>query len=436
MAKRSIIILSAAAVSLLGIGRMPQLITIAAILAGCGYYINRRIDRDMRGIIMALFLISFLLQVMMSLALYNRTVDAKYYGFSYKGDDYVYGDFGTIVGDLWRRGKFHDAKKLRHYNLIGKNVALQKYQLYNAFIFYLFGTCGGQILLIMNCFFHAAIIIPVYFICKDLNIQNRIATFTLSLFLFWPSTFYLSLFNFKDPILLFASFLILSLFMRIRETAHPGRLACLFFTVFAVYSLREYLGGIFIAVLILYFLFTHKWSAGEAISLLIFSFIFMMKQLLSRPVLSNLYHRLSVLPLTFFNVRRWSEISETAYFAGLFAYTYPRMALYFPIGVLATLFLPFLLRPARLLHIAANIESILWWCLAPFLIHGIWLAWRTERKKMFVLLFVFFSWLGLLVVTTGNMGTLIRHKAVIYYAGFIFAGLAIDRVSRDNEIRA
>ena len=93
----SIIIISII-VSILGIGRMPQLIVIFGLCAGSINFILRRIDKKMQKRVIALLLTVFLLQVMISLFLYNQTVDTKYYGFSFKGDDYSYGDFGTIVG--------------------------------------------------------------------------------------------------------------------------------------------------------------------------------------------------------------------------------------------------------------------------------------------------------------------------------------------------
>ena len=192
------IILIAFLLSFLAIDRMPQVIVITAMILGTVYYIRRKIDPEMRTIMLILFSITFILMVAISLVLYDQTVDTKYYGFSYKGDDYVYGDFGTIVGSLWREGIFPSLKKLGYYNLIGEYPGVQSYQLYNAFIFFVFGGCGGQILLIINSFLHAVIIIPVYFICRNLNMRKKVTAFIFALFLSWPSGFYLSLFN-LDP---------------------------------------------------------------------------------------------------------------------------------------------------------------------------------------------------------------------------------------------
>ena len=99
------------------------------------------------------------------------------------------------------------------------------------------------------------------------------------------------------------------------------------------------------------------------------------------------------------------------------------------------MFLPFLLRPFKLSHVVVNIESIAWWVLLPFLINGIWIAIRKEAQKTFIMLIAFFYWISVLAVSQGSMGTLLRQKAVIYYIGFIFIGLAIDRTIKAVEGR-
>jgi len=423
--KNFIIILSAFIFSLLTVGRMPQIILIALFCTGTTFFIFKKVDKDIRTVILSLFLSAFLIQIAISFFFYNQTIATKYYGFSYKGDDYIYGDFGTIVGSLWRDGKFCSREGLAYYSLIGKEGPLHNYQLYNAFMFYLFGICAGQILLIMNCFFHAAIIIPVYFIFRDLKIRNNITVFIFCLFLFWPSTFYWSLFNFKEPIILFMLFTVFALLIKLRKQNDLINTIFLLFFVYMLYYMKQYLIAISLAIIVCFFIFW-KWKPKSAV-IIIFSLLFILRQLLAEPVFSNLYNILSSLPQVGFGIRNSIEFSNTAYFSGFLTYTYPRILIYFPFGVLAVLFLPFLLKPFAISHIVVNIESMVWWCLLSFMINGIWISIRTEFKKTALLIFIFFYWLTVLVLTQGNMGTLLRQKALIYYIGFIFIGLAIDR---------
>ena len=415
-------------VSTLGVDIMPQLIAFVLLSAGCVYFIKRKVDSRMREKVIALFVITFLLQVLMSLFIYNQTVDTKYYGFSYKGDDYVYGDFGTIVGTLWRKGSFPSIKELSYYNLVGEpgSIPVQHFQLYNAVMFYLLGVSAGQILLIVNCFFHAAIIIPVYFICKNLNIKNNVMMFIFSLFLFWPSTFYGSLFNFKEPALLFSLFIVFSLLIKMQRNQNIKDAIILLLFCFSIYFLKSHLGGVSL-MMFLYFMFFWK-SRVKTFFTLSLLLLMILIQLLANVFTTDLFVIFKILPTTFFNIRHISGIaSSTPYFINLFTSTYARTIFYLPLGFLATLFLPFFARPFSLFHIGATLESIFWWSLIPFLVQGLWIFIRRESVKAFPMLFTFFYWITILALTQGSMGTLIRQKSIIYYIGFIFIGLAIDR---------
>lgn len=432
MLKKAIIILAAFIIAILGIDRMPQLVTVAMLCFGSIYFMVRKIDAKMRKKIIFLFLAIFLLQVIISLFMYTQTVDTKYYGFSYKGDDYVYGYLGIIVGGLWRRGIFMDLEKeLRWHNLIADRADLQNYQLYNAFMFWLFGNCAGQILLIINCFLHAIIIIPVYFICRDLNIRNSVITFTLFLFLFWPSTFYWSLFNFKEPMFLFSLLAVFSLQKELIGKPNLKNLFIFLIFLFLSYCVRRYAIIVFLAMTLYFFIFS-EWK-HKKITFLLFSFLFILWQISTGPHFSGLHLAMEKFPLTVFTIRRAGLLSNTGYFTNLLTFTWRTILLYFPFGVLATLFLPFLVRPLSLSHVVANVESMVWWCFLPLILNGIWISARTELKKTFPILFMFFSWLAILALTQGSMGTLVRQKAIIYYLGFIFMALAVDRVGRRIE---
>ena len=430
--KYALLVVVAVAFSIFGIGRLPQSIVIITLSSGCIYFIRRKVKNEkMRMVLSALFLIGFLLHVFISLSLYDKTVDTKYYGFSYQGDDYIYGDFGAIVGNLWRKGVFLSRNKLIHFSLIGEYAAVQAYQLYCAGIFYFFGASGGQILLILNSFFHAAIIIPAYFICKRLNIKCKVITIVLSLLLFWPSTFFWALFNFKEPVMLLALFSVFSLILRLQEKPilhdvfFMGVFSCILFSAKGHFT-------VLIPLIILHFFVLWRWKY-KAVAALGFALIFILRQVFLKPVLSNLYVILSSLPKRLSDSRYSCFFTNTGYFCNVPSDTCLSTLLYFPFGFGAALFLPFLLRPFKLHHIAANIESIVWWLLIPFLINGIWIAVRKETRKTFIMLSTFFFWISALALTQASMGTLLRQKAIIYYIGFVFIGLAIDRTLKKVE---
>ena len=210
-------------------------------------------------------------------------------------------------------------------------------------------------------------------------------------------------------------------------------IAFLLFLFCILYQLKQYLIVIF-PVALFYLFVLWKWKYKNA-AILCVLLLLILGNLLFGPFLSNLHIVLHNMPQAFFGIRHSSYFTTTCYFVNLVTPTYPTTLLYFPLGLLATLFLPFLLKPITLFHVGINIESMAWWCLMPFLISGIWISVKRELKKMFIILVMLFYWLILLVLTQGNMGTLLRQKAIIYYMAFIFIGLAIDRTLRGMENR-
>lgn len=429
--KYTIITLLAIAFAVFAMGRIAQVITVLVLGGGAVYFILKRVDPTMRKAAIALFLTAFILQLLMSLFLYGKTVDTRFYGFSYRGDDYVYGDFGTTVGDLWRRGIFPSLRELAYYNLIGNpgNVSVQHYQLYCAAIFYLFGVCGGQILLIINCFLHAAIIMPAYFICKNLKIKDRFMIFVLFLFLFWPSVFYWALFNFKEPALLLAVFTGIALLMKMQRKVRLRDGVFLSLVLFALYSLKGYLFVFFAAAAFLHLIIFNARTNKRLLGLILLFMVIVVAPM-ARGIFTVISEYVPVLPKLLFSIRQSSGSGNTPFFSNILSFTHTGTLLYLPFGVSAVILLPFLWRPFTLTHIAVNLETVMWWSLLPFLAGGIHLSIKKELKQAFPVLFLFFFWLFVLALTQGNMGTLIRQKAIIYYLGFIFIGLAVDRTGR------
>ena len=426
--KFAVIVIIAIVSSIITFDRMPQVIVIIAFATTGIYCICRKTQKNIRKILLSLFLVTFFLQIAISMSLYAKTVDTKYYGFSCKGDDYVYGDFGTNAAKLWREGKFKSLKELEYYNLIGEASNLQEFQLYNSVIFYLFGACGGQILLIINCFLHAAIVIPVYFICRGFGISRKIITVCLVLFLFWPSTFYWSLFNFKEPMILFLIFTILAILVKLKDRFSLLNVIALFVLITGLYFLRRYIAVLF-PISMLYLFCLWKWRYKTHL-LCLSSISLCIKQFFGNPLFSGLHLILQRMPQTLFGIRYSSRYSATGYFNKLLTFSCARTILYFPLGVLAALFLPFLLRPETTSQIIANVESIVWWCILPFLINGIWIAIKEDFVKALPMLALLLLWISTLALSQGNMGTLLRQKSIVYCTSFIFVSIAFDRITK------
>lgn len=203
------------------------------------------------------------------------------------------------------------------------------------------------------------------------------------LFLLWPSTLIWSMLNLKDSMFLFC------VFMAIWQ-----RKNLLLVSLFATLSviLKE---GAWVLFPILIGMNNYRIGIVVALGILAYN----------RETVMNL-------PMGLSGTRcnpTMAMKSNTAYFQ-FPTDTWLSSALFLPLGSLAALFLP-LLRPTRFIYFVATLESLAWWIMMPFVFKGLW-----KVKPLFIL---FLVWLFVLALSQGNMGTLLRQKALLYYLGFL-----------------
>ncbi|UCD54812.1 MAG: hypothetical protein JSV93_04640, partial [Candidatus Omnitrophota bacterium] len=113
--------------------------------------------------IKVLHLIVFSLILGVSISLFLSKRETEYDGFAYKGDDYAYGRFGKEIAESWRTGE-----KMPDDSCLTRTWF---YFWYCGVIYYIFGAVGTYVLLVINSLLHVLILIPVYFICKELKVK-------------------------------------------------------------------------------------------------------------------------------------------------------------------------------------------------------------------------------------------------------------------------
>ncbi|UCD54929.1 MAG: hypothetical protein JSV93_05285, partial [Candidatus Omnitrophota bacterium] len=109
--------------------------------------------------------IVFCLILGVSISLFLSKREAEYDGFAYKGDDYAYASYGKIIARSWRTGE-----KMPERYAIEREIG-NFYYFYCGVIYYIFGAVGTYVLLVINSLLHVLILIPVYFICKELKVK-------------------------------------------------------------------------------------------------------------------------------------------------------------------------------------------------------------------------------------------------------------------------
>ncbi len=307
-------------------------------------------------------LISLILGISISLFLSSRQE------FAYEGDDYSYGKFGKIAAEYWHRtGKFpFEQRVLKEDNALGEIYRTELYHYYCATIYYIFGKHGTRALLIMNAIFRTLIIFPVIAICRRLKIKRK--TFIYSLFLFWPSVFYWSLFNLKEPLSLLAALMI-------------------FYFLICTKGLKRIAGVIAFTLLFLH-LHTVLLSAMQS------------PDFVDTISVGPAQYKAAKTKLPFYSIdpRTGHAFSTAPFYKKMFY----------------VLIHPFVLSPS-LKFMVTNVESVMWWIALIWVFRGMSNKTAIFTNAFFVILVVF-------ALAEGSMGTLLRHKAILYYVGFILLG--------------
>ncbi|UCD55172.1 MAG: hypothetical protein JSV93_06615 [Candidatus Omnitrophota bacterium] len=343
--------------------------------------------------------IVFCLTISIGLSLFLSKREVEYDGFAYRGDDHSYGRFGKKIAEAWRAGKELPKDSCLKWGFTGAPL----YFFYCGIIYYIFGQAGTHVLLVMNSVFHVLILIPVYFICREVKVKPA-----WWLFLFWPSTFYWSLFNLKDTMCLLILFMIIHFILQVeRKKDLFNALGLLLFLALGS-GIRSAFNALF---LIAPFYLAIRWKWNKLVLFLLVGFFLIMQQDVLAPRKSIFMAPVVHFPATCSSIRANPYISAITSYSQYPTKTWLSTIAYFPKGIFTALFYPFLF--TKLKYTLISIESVIWWCFLPFVFRGM------LNRKALLLTMIFFTWLAFLALTQGIMGTLLRLKSVLYYLGFI-----------------
>ncbi len=96
---------------------------------------------------------------------------------------------------------------------------------------------------------------------------------------------------------------------------------------------------------------------------------------------------------------------------------------FLPVGFAHFLFAPFPWRIASVLQTVTLPETLLWYCLFPFVVRGVYLGLRHDPRSLSVLVSVLFVVVLGYSLVEGNVGTAFRHRAQILPLLFIFGAV-------------
>jgi len=123
-----------------------------------------------------------------------------------------------------------------------------------------------------------------------------------------------------------------------------------------------------------------------------------------------------------------------AYFPNLRFFNIGDILTYLPLGLFAVWFSPFPWQFFSFSHIFTAPEMIVWYLLLPFAIKGIREAVRNKIRPSYLLITTIVIFSIALALAEGNLGTLFRHRGMVFMLFFIFIGFGYQSKFIQNNL--
>ncbi|MDP1629744.1 MAG: glycosyltransferase family 39 protein, partial [bacterium] len=319
----------------------------------------------------------------------------------------------------WKTGADYNVAEATSHIQIG-------YYYFVAGIYYLFGH-HEIIVDIFNIFFGIFAAILLYYLTRELFSESA-AKIAAGLAMFWPSIMLWSTRNLKDALLLFLMAGMALAFVKLIKKFQFGFLAISIISAVLLLSMRAYTFFIFAGSLGLGYLFLgfkrfdkKTILAGISVTVLLVLAVIFLAQF------KNLqWNYLAKINLDTLDTIRKSTIFGGSSFGQNVEYrTWADVIKFLPVGLTYSVFSPFPWQTGSGLFKIAIPETILWYLALIFVIWGIIIAWRKKKYEAWGLILFLILITVSFAVFQGNIGSLFRQRAQIWFFGFVFAGAGL-----------
>ena len=408
-----------------------------------GFFLIHSSAPQSSNFLLSVFLTGYLLRILLSLLLYFYSSQFGYFegtfaseGF-FIGDGLTYFSNGRALSELWRAGIFPSIDAFRLY--YAPCPAVSMYDFFNGFIIWLTSAKTPLVFFFLNSLFDSLSIVLIYLITVRLIGEEffKYARYAAVLYCFWPSMILWSTQNLKEPICNFLVYVAILSMLNLVKKFDIWRVFCLLSATYILSILRLPMAVSVAAIFpLLYFVLIIKahnkafYLLATAILLAIFllalkeSPIFnFIKELTSRGGRFDI----SVLLKNLDTIRSARAFGKTAVFSG-FEYTDVTKLLFFiPIGIIIVFFMPFPWQLGSAMQIMALPETLVFYALLPFTIGGFIYALKKNKAKTVVIASYILVMAIILGLSEGNVGTLFRHRSVIFALCLVFAGIGMGK---------
>lgn len=405
-------------------------------------------ELENKGRILALFNVAFLLRIIFSVILYHVSYfitqgphDVWYQrprlvpGY-FIGDGMAYGTNGLLMAKYWNAGYAPGWEWFRGKSISG---TVSNYDYFNGHVFH-FGGYNPLTIFFINSLCGALSVVLVYAIAKHL-FGRRAALLSGWFAVFCPSLILWSSQNLKEPIVILSSLLTIWSIISIWNNFRFRYLFTMIASMVVLASIRFFV----VPILIFSFFFAIIISVNKAnlkahlffrvviAALLIYfggNFLRSAIQKMTSIDIFNMEGMCRILSA----YRGYRSKGSLSFFSGTDLTTPLKVLFFVPMGFIYVLFSPFPWQIGSISQVMAVPEMIAWYILIPKMLKGVRIAMRRERR-IFVFLCTFsIIYLGILALIEGNIGTMFRHRSIVWILYFIFIGGGIAFGQKEDKI--
>lgn len=367
-------------------------------------------------------------------------------GFIFPNDGWCYSEQGLYISKFAERGigitmeTFLSDPNLIFisYGSTGRSGNITQYDFFTGFIYSITGHSP------LSLFFISALAgsmaaLFIYLIARELF--SRKAARIASLFaFFWPSFILWSTQHLKEPMIaMFICVLLWTLFYSYRHFS-PGFLLLSIVSAWALLKIGlPYLFMVTCAVLFASFflsmkrLFKNRFIVMLFIGLLFFMAIFFFRDIILSYIAEKSSYSIEIDKSIFKFLdyhRSGGAYGNLAFLKDVDISSFGKLILFAPLGFLYAIFAPFPWQLGSVSQLMAVPETILFYILFPSTIKGIVFAYRNRFNQSILLLLIILIMLFFLGIVEGNIGTLFRHRSIIFHILFIFTAIGISLKNR------
>ena len=276
--------------------------------------------------------------------------------------------------------------------------------------------------LVVNCLFGGSAVIFLYLITKEIY-NYRVAILAALLFTFWPSLILWSSQNLKEPISVFMIMLTFWLVMKLTKKGHRIKYFLLIIISLIIYFKIRFYFAIPLSISLIVYLIPKR---KEQILFLILSFLILLMAALLLLKHNFVYlnaigviGRLDILQYLNHHHTVKAVEASSAFLMGVDISTPLNFLINSPLFLTYILFSPFPWQINNLLIAFASFEMLIWYSLFFFFVRGIIFTLRYKVKAAFAYV-VYILLMVLVFFGEGNVGTLFRHRSLIWPVLFMF----------------